>query len=52
MATELRDSNEVEESKLKQQKQIEQIHARLTEEEKSTLITEAAAEDPEGKVSF
>ena len=44
----MKSSYDVEQSKVKQQKQIEQIQERLTDEEKSALITEAEAEDPEG----
>lgn len=44
----MKSSRDVEQSKIKQQKQIEQIQKRLTDEEKSALITEAEAEDPEG----
>ena len=46
----MKSSYDVEQSKVKQQKQIEQIQERLTDEEKSALITEAEAEDPEGKI--
>ena len=50
IATELKSTLEIEQSKMKQQKQIEQIQERLTDEEKSALITEAEAEDPEGNI--